>query len=144
MNACSHHWRRIPFSKCPDRLLIELFGHRRWHHLLYKMFECSPTPLLYSLSSISYSVCFCCLIGVYVPWLNVSFSFGWQRPCSTSWFWTVRSVYRLTHNAKNMWWWKQPFNCFVWGRRKTRKLKMMKEYVHTHARVCVHCDAATA
>lgn len=80
-------------------------------------------PPLHSLSSVSYTVCFRCLIGVHVPWLNVSFSFRWQRPCSTSWFWTVFTAYRLTHNAKNMWRWKQPFNCFVWGRRKTRKHK---------------------
>lgn len=49
MSACSHHVKKkkkkISFSKCPDRLQIELFGHRRWHQLLFKMFECF-LPLL--------------------------------------------------------------------------------------------------
>lgn len=88
----------------------------------------SAFPIPHFLRSISYAVYFCCILRVHVPWLNVSFSFRWQRPCSTSWLWMVCSVYRLTHNAKNMWRWKQSLNCFVWGRGKTRKLEMMKEY----------------
>lgn len=91
-----------------------------------KCLSAFPPPSLHSLGSISYAVCFCCLIGVHVPWLNGSFSFGWQRPCSTSWFSTVWSVYRLTRNAKNMWWWKQPFNCFE------NKKTLNDEGIHTH------------
>lgn len=51
MSVCSHHWKKktISFSKCPNRLLIELFGHRRWHQLLFKMFECF-LPLIFRVS----------------------------------------------------------------------------------------------
>lgn len=51
MSVCSHHWKKktISFSKCPNRLLIELFGHRRWHQLLFKIFECF-LPLIFRVS----------------------------------------------------------------------------------------------
>lgn len=49
--------------------------------------------------------------------------------------WTVCRVYRLTRNAANMWQWKQSFNCFVWGQRKTRKLNGLQKYTHMHTQL---------